>query len=294
MSFRKLLCPVDFSPGSQHALRVAARMAREADAELVVVHAWYLPSGAFAGDYQAPDDMLRLIVEDDQRGLADAIREATALGAPRATPRLLHGVPWDQIVQLASDDAAIDLIVMGTHGRSGLARVLLGSVAEQVIRHAPCPVLATREPGGVEPFRKVLCPIDFSDDSRQALARAAELVAPGGGITLLHVIEPAITFSGLPLSENRLQEIDRRATHELASWASDLEKRASVPVSTEIRIGRPGAEALSVLDADPAFDLVVLGSHGRTGIPRVLLGSVAEKVLRHAACPVLVVRSRPA
>ncbi len=268
-------------------------MAREADAELELVHAWYVPSPVFGADYPIPADLLQLIVDDEQRGLLAATGDATRLGAPRVTSRLLRGVPWDQIVQTAREDPAIDLIVMGTRGRSGLARVLLGSVAEQVIRHAPCSVLAARAPGGVQPFRKVLCPIDFSDDSRHALDRAAELAGgDGASITLLHVIEPAITFSNLPMADNNLQSVDRFATHELARWASELEKKVAVPVNTEIRIGRPGVQTLAVLDADPTFDLVVMGSHGRTGIRRVLLGSVAEKVLRHAACPVLIVRAR--
>jgi nucleotide-binding universal stress UspA family protein len=292
MTFRKLLCPVDFSPGSQHALQVATRMAREADAELVLVHAWYVPPAAFGGEYPIPIDLVQEVVADVQRRLAAATDDATRLGAPRVTSRVLHGVPWDQIVEAAREDPPVDLIVMATHGRSGLARVLLGSVAEQVIRHAPCSVLAARAPGGVQPFRKVLCPIDFSEESRHALARVAELAVPGGaGITLLHVIEPAITLSNLPMGENNLPAVDRRVAGELARWASDLENQVSVPVNTEIRIGRPGVQTLGVLDADPSFDLVVMGSHGRTGIRRVLLGSVAEKVLRHAACPVLIVRS---
>ena len=292
MTSRKLLCPVDFSPGSHHALQVATRMAREANAELVLVHAWYVPLATFGGDYPMPTDLVREVEADVQRGLATATDEATRLGAPRVTSRLLRGVPWDQIVETAREDPAIDLIIMGTHGRSGLARVLLGSVVEQVIRHAPCSVLAARAPGGVQPFRNVLCPIDFSEESRHALERAAELAAPGAaGIALLHVIEPAVALGNLPMGENNLPAVDRRAAHELAGWASDLEKRVSVPVRTEIRIGRPGVQTLGVLDADPTFDLVIMGSHGRTGIRRVLLGSVAEKVLRHAACPVLIVRS---
>jgi nucleotide-binding universal stress UspA family protein len=295
MPFRKLLCPVDFSPGSQHALEVAARMAREADGELVVAHAWHLPVAAFGADYSVPPELFQEVVDDVQRGLAAATADATRFGAPRVSSRLLHGVAWDQIVAATRDDPAIDLIVMGTHGRSGLARVLLGSVVEQVIRHAPCSVLAARGPGGLQPFRKVLCPIDFSEDSRRALAYAAELTAPGGaGITLLHVVEPAITFSNLPMAEDNLQSLDRRATHELVRWASELETKVAVPVATEIRIGRPGVQTLTTLDADPTFDLVIVGSHGRTGIRRVLLGSVAEQVLRHAACPVLVARARRA
>ena len=291
MAFQKLLCPIDFSAGSQHALRVATRMALDGDAELVIAHAWSLPARAFADDYPIPDDLLQRMIDDQKRGLAAAVDEVASRGVRRISPRLLHGVAWDQIVQAVRDDPAIDLIIMGTHGRSGLKRVLLGSVTERVIRHAPCSVLATRATGGLGEFRNVLCPIDFSDDSKHAIARAGELTASGGSITLLHVIEPAVTFSGLSMAENRLHEVDQRATHELATWAA-MASKASVSVETELRIGSSGGEILDVLDGDPTFDLVVMGSHGRTGVQRMLLGSVAEKVLRHAACPVLIVRAR--
>lgn len=293
MSFKKLLCPIDFSPGSQHALRVAARMTRELDAELVLVHAWHVPSRPFAEENPIPEEMVQQLVDDEQRRLLAAVGDATELGAPRATSRLLHGVPWDQITQAVRDDPAVDLIVMGTHGRTGLARVFLGSVTEQVIRHSPCSVLATRGSGGLAAFRNVLCPIDFSEDSSQVLERAAELATQGGArITLLHVIEPAGTFSGLRLPETRLAEMDRPATLELTRCATALANKVTVPVKSEIRLGSPAAQTLAMLDADPSFDLVIMGSRGRTGIKRILVGSVAEKVLRHAACPVLIVRAR--
>lgn len=293
MSFRKLLCPVDFSAGSQHALRVAARMTRELDAELVLVHAWHVPSRPFSDERSIPDEMVQKLVDDEHGRLRAAVRDAAELGARRATSRLLHGVPWDQITQAVRDDPAVDLIVMGTHGRTGLARVFLGSVTEQVIRHSPCSVLVTRGSAGVVAFRNMLCPIDFSEDTSEVLERAAELAAVGGaGITLLHVIESAGTFSGLRLPETHLAEIERQATLELERCAAALAPKVSVPVKFEIRIGAPAALVLAVLDAEPTFDLVIMGSRGRTGIQRMLIGSVAENVLRHAACPVLVVRAR--
>jgi nucleotide-binding universal stress UspA family protein len=295
MAFKKLLCPLDFSPGSQHTVRVAARMTREADAELELVHVWQQPSGAFSGEYAIPDDVIQRMVDDEQRRLTTATSEVARLGIQRATSRLLRGVPWDQIVEAARADPAVGLIVMGTHGHSALARVLLGSVVEQVVRHAPCSVLVVREGREDRPYRNVLCPIDFSEDSSHAVDRAAELTAQGGaGITLLHVIEPPTAFTGVFEAGSYLEPLGRQVTHELARWASTLAKRVPVPVNTAIRIGRPGVQTLAVLDGDPTFDLVIIGSHGRTGITRILLGSVAEKVLRHAACPVLVVRSRPA
>jgi nucleotide-binding universal stress UspA family protein len=86
--------------------------------------------------------------------------------------------------------------------------------------------------------------------------------------------------------------LDRRSAELLDQWASQLRGKISVPVTTTARIGWPGAEILAALDRDSTVDLVVMGSHGRTGIKRVLLGSVAEKIVRHARCPVLVARRR--
>jgi nucleotide-binding universal stress UspA family protein len=293
MAFKKLLCPIDFSSGSQQALTLAVRIAHETGAELVLAHAWHMPARAFAGDYPIPDHMLHQMLDEAGGALDDARKRVIELGVERVTARLLRGVPWDQIAQAARADSAIDTIVMGTHGRSGLARVFLGSVTEQVIRHAACSVLAVREQGATLPFRNILCPVDFSDDSRHAVDRAAELASHGAaGIKLLHVIEPALSYSELSMGENHLSALDHRASHELEGWASQLSKKVSVPVRTAIDIGRPGARILAALDADPTIDLAIMGSHGRTGLKRVLLGSVAEKVLRHAPCPVLLERPR--
>lgn len=295
MAFKKLLCPIDFSPGSQQALTVATRIARDTGAELVIAHAWHLPARAFDGDYPIPDRMIERMIDEARRTLDDVVAHVAELGLPRVTSRLLRGVPWDQIAQAARGDTAIDAIVMGTHGRSGVARVFLGSVTEQVIRHAPCSVLAIREQGAALPFRNILCPIDFSEDSRHAIERAADLTRQGAtSIQLMHVIEPALTYTSIALGEDHLAALDHRATHELAGWSTNLARMVSVPVTTAIDIGRPGARILAALDADPTIDLVIMGSHGRTGIKRALLGSVAEKVLRHAACPVLIERTRTA
>lgn len=294
MAFKKLLCPIDFSPGSQQALMVATEIARETGAELVIAHAWHLPARAFAGEYPIPDHMIQQML-DEAGGALDKAAKPVAEVVPRVTSRLLRGLPWEQICGAARGDSAIDAIVMGTHGRSGVPRVLLGSVTEQVIRHAPCSVLAIRQQRATLPFRNILCPIDFSEDSRHAIERARELVEPGAtGIRLMHVIEPTLSYNELSMGENHLAALDHRATHELAGWASDLAKVAPVPVTTAIDIGRPGARILAALDADPTIDLVIMGSHGRTGIKRMLLGSVAEKVLRHATCPVLIERRRAA
>jgi nucleotide-binding universal stress UspA family protein len=293
MRFRKILCPVDFSPGCQQAIRLAVRLASEADTELVLVHVWHLPAITYSEEPPFPLDTIRLMINDQERGLAAAALEASRLGARRVTTKFLNGVPWDQIVESLRDDAELELVVMGTHGRTGFERILLGSVTERVMRHAPCPVLAVPAGGEVSERRHVLCPVDFSDGARGAVALAAELAAPGGeGITLFHAIELPITYSGSPPMEGFREDYDRKSARLLEDWARELRTKVSVPVTIRSKIGSPGARTLALLDEDPTFDLVVMGSHGRTGLRRMLLGSVAEKVVRHASCPVLVARTR--
>ncbi|MEO7733767.1 MAG: universal stress protein [Kofleriaceae bacterium] len=137
----------------------------------------------------------------------------------------------------------------------------------------------------------MLCPVDFSASARQATQLAVQLVQPGGaGITLLHVIEVPVAYSGEIRDPVFYRELDKRSTALLEEWGTELRTKTAVPVSIRCRIGHPGAQTLAALDGDRTIDLVVMGSHGRTGIARALLGSVAEKVVRHASCPVLVAR----
>jgi nucleotide-binding universal stress UspA family protein len=292
-TFTKILCPIDFSPGSHQAMRVAIRLANEADAELVLAHAWYVPPVAFAGEYAFSQEITQALQDGARAALDDAMREATRLGARRLASQLLAGMPRHELVGVLERDPAFDLVVMGTHGRTGLARILLGSIAEGIVRHAPCSVLAVRPDGEPGPFARVLCPIDFSDGSQHALELAAGLVQPGGaGITLLHVVDPPAVYLGEQRMVELVSDLDRYSTEHLDRWAARLEGKLPAPVTKLSRVGRPGAEILRVLDEQPAFDLVVMGSHGRTGLERVLLGSVAEQVVRHAARPVLVARRR--
>jgi nucleotide-binding universal stress UspA family protein len=293
MKLKKILCPVDFSAGSRRAMRLAVRQAKLADAELVLAHAWYLPPMAYSGELVYPADAVQVMIEDEERALKAAVDEATALGAPRVTSRFLSGVPWDQLVEVLRGDPAFELVVMGTHGRSGLSRFVLGSVAEKVVRHAPCPVLTVPDRDHAAAFQHVLCPIDFSACSRLAVDLAAEFVEPGGaGITLLHVLELPVTASGEPPTAELIRTLDAHAGKLLEAWAAELRAKVSVPVTTHWRIGNPGGQTLAMVDEQPGFDLVVAGSHGRTGLRRALLGSVAEKIVPHPPCPVLVAHDR--
>lgn len=143
MMFHKVLCAVDFSSESRRALEIAAQLAKDANAPLVVVHVWQ-PAQWAAAEVQLAPGVIQDLLDAEHAQLATWRETACALRGADVEVRFLTGAPWDQIVGLARADQAIDLIVMGTHGRTGLQHVLLGSVAEKVVRHAPCAVLVVR------------------------------------------------------------------------------------------------------------------------------------------------------
>lgn len=148
MTFKKILCAVDFSDPSRNAMRAAAELARSAQATLVLMHVWQPPLWTTDYGIELPNDALQEARGVEESTLAAWRAEARQLGVGEVTTKLVRGVPWDEIVGAARDDKAIDLIVLGTHGRTGLRRALIGSVAERVVRHAPCTamVVGAREP----------------------------------------------------------------------------------------------------------------------------------------------------
>ena len=287
MTFTKILCPTDFSEGSKQAARVATQLAAETNADLVLVHAWFISPLAFSMDAPFPPYVVQDMVDDAQRNLDTAVRDAIAGGAKNTTGQLVSGVPWGEIVELL-EKQAFDLCVIGTQGRTGLERILVGSVAEKVIRHSPCAVLAVRPDSKIGAFKHVLVPTDFSDTATYALDLAGQVVNADGTITLLHVLELPVAFSG-EVAPDFARDLDKRSAAALDASAARIK---TARVTTRSRIGYPGAQTLSTIEHDPSIDLVIMGSHGRTGIKRIVMGSVAEKVVRHARCPVLVARKR--
>ena len=288
MTIQKILCPTDFSDGARRALEVATRIAILHRAELVIVHAWELP--VYAGGYVIAADVMQSMADDGKRLLDEATALAGDLGAPKVSSRYVTGPAWRAVVDIVTEDTAFDLVVMGTHGRTGLRRVLLGSIAEKVVRLAPCSVLAVHPDDQVDAFRRIVCPTDFSDPAEHAAEIAAQLVdARGATLELVHVVDIPRAAERGPDTLAMARELEERSDAELDRRARRI--AAPIQVTCRTKLGHAGEELLALLEAEP-YDLVVVGSHGRTGIKLALLGSVAEKLVRHAHCPVLVARIR--
>jgi nucleotide-binding universal stress UspA family protein len=211
---------------------------------------------------------------------------------------LREGIPSEQIGQTAFEQRA-DLVVVGTHGRTGLDHIMLGSTAERVIKQAPCPTLTVRvapihgeKDADVPPcIRHVLVPVDFSSPSLDALEYAIQVVERfGARLTIVHVLEPI--YFDLELGLGRIEQEVQKRTH----WETQLDGLAQVVrgrglAAGSVVLGGIPSESIVTYARGQCCDLIVMGTHGRRGLTRLRYGSVAESVLRQAPCPVLTVRS---
>jgi nucleotide-binding universal stress UspA family protein len=298
---RKVLFPTDFSPCARQAFAHATSFAGRFGADLHLLHALPPP---WQGFY---DPMLFVppseTAYDEARAtvaahLAELAADPLTAGLHVVTAQCEDYPPAAGILDYAQRQG-IDLIVLGTHGRRGPARLLLGSVAEEVARHSHCPVLAVRERQDDEGTahllpRQVLVPFDFSAPSRRALADAAEVARRyDAHLLLLHVVEERTAAEELAGKAARaeLADIEQIVATRRLGLHDVLDAMApGVTGAVEVRVGRPATEILSVA-ARPDVDLMVMATLGLTGVRRLLFGSTAEEVLRLAVPPVLLIKA---
>jgi nucleotide-binding universal stress UspA family protein len=301
-TIRRILCPLDFSRFSRHALEQAVALAREFGAEIAALHVFAVAPVAETVSAGAPTALEPVRLAASQRAalaaeLRDFAYEVEADGVAVATT-IAEGDPVATIVERAAAWPA-DLIVMGTHGRAGFERLLLGSVAEKVLRKAPCPVL-TVPPGTSTPksgltFSRILCAIDFSRGSFAALEYAATLAGKDGpGVTVLHAVELLADGAGmrdeLLFGTAEIRADLRRAAAERLAEAIPADVRSRCPIAEKVTTGKAWKEILRVA-AEERTDLIVLGVAGRTTAELLLFGSTTQHVVRQATCPVLTIRA---
>lgn len=282
---QRILVATDFSPHADRALEWASALAVRFSAELELLSSVFaLPLATGTPGYAIPSDYLRGAREAADRRLNELATGLEQRGL-RARYTILHEDPSSGICARAKEVGA-GLIALGTRGRSGLAHVLLGSVAERVARLAPCPVLTVHaEVLAPRPLRKLLVPMDFSPAAERALRLARELVEPGGVLVLAHAIPPVMA-PGEPETPLADPRSEAWAREEFAKLAPEL---GGTVAELDLRFGAPDTAVLAAAAAHQV-DLIAMGTRGRTGLAHVLLGSVAERVIRRSPLPVITAR----
>jgi nucleotide-binding universal stress UspA family protein len=289
LRIERILFPTDFSDCAERAFSHAAHMADLLGAELHVLHVIEDPARPVEHRAEPPPE--QMAVKMDQH--LEDVRQALDLSIEFVEAQVTNPSAADGILTYA-ERQHIDLVVMGTHGRRGMRRLLLGSVAEEVVRVATCPVCTVgvkTQPTERPAFERILVPVDFSDYSAQALRMAREFAArTRGRLHVLHVLEEAQIPGVYELESAYVNtpEAKQRTREELAEWIEQV-GGPDVPYSVHARFGYPARDIIDYAK-NRKLDLIVIATHGRVGMERMLLGSVAEKVLRSATSPVLCVR----
>jgi nucleotide-binding universal stress UspA family protein len=303
-----MLVPLDGSEPAERVLVYAKEFAGRLDLEVSLLYV------CTKEEYQVLP-MHRSYVER----LAEQVKTQTAavranVGGPskgkaaQVAGRVSVGYPAEEILRYA-DENKIDLILMSTHGRSGMKRWVLGSVADKVLRASKLPVLLVRSGTAAEtpydkwPRRRLVVPLDGSKVAESVLPHVEALAGQKGlngiEVVLLQVSEPPEIQSDYPASmpltwEEHVKEETARRKRGAEQYLAGVEKRlkdAGLNARSEALVGKPGQEIVDYCGKD-GFNLIVMATHGRSGLSRWAFGSIAEKVLLGTGCPIVVIRPR--
>ncbi len=278
--YRKILVAYDGSPSAQNALSLASQLARE-DKSWIKVLAVVPP---YQGDLEliGVSDIKEAITGPGQQLLAEARQLADREGAHILT-NLEQGEPYEQIVHVAEEENC-DLIIMGRRGKGKMERALIGSVTARVIGHTNKDVLVIPENGKLS-WENILLATDGSTCCDNALARALEIAQERkvklSAVSVVYTNDEFYAV-GQEVMKELYQEADK-VLDKVKKWAGDL----GVQTELFVRDGEPH-QAITAMAAEISASLIVMGSHGRKGLTRLLMGSVTERVIGYADCPVLV------
>ena len=297
LTIRRILVPVDFSRPSLAAVKAALPLVQHFKAQLHLVHV-FAPVYPLTSMATIPLIMPELELRQRVRRKLREMAKRHSVLLRRENIHVLRGSAFEQICRLARD-RQFDLIVVATRGNTGLKRLALGSTAERVVRFSPCPVLVVRNSQSGQTnthgFRRILVPIDFSDCSMKGfafgrrLAREldAKLILLNSVALQYYIACDEYARYDLP---QLLQQTEKSARAQMRDFVAKT-NWGGVEIDSTIKIGHAGEQICAA--AAQKADLIVVATHGHTGLKHIFLGSTAEYVVRHAPCPVLVVPSHP-
>ena len=298
VQFKKILCATDFSDFSNHTVNYGVALAKEFGARLIICHVIDLSSVAIYGEFQLDP------VWKQNRIIVDANEQLKALSGDLPVewePLITVGKPADEIIR-AVEEKGIDLVISATRGRTGLKRLILGSVTERLMLTLPCPLLVLRSPehdlvGSPDQaitLKKILVGCDFSPDSGQALNHALSLAQEfEAELHLINVIEAPAQPGLLTGETSASEEIQEDIRQLLSQKLKDLvpaEARHWCTPQTSILEGLPYEELARYAESNDV-DMIVMGIRGHGLVKTLFLGSTTDRVVRRAPCPVLSVGS---
>ena len=291
--FKHILVPLDGSLLAERTLALAANIVEEMSAKLTLLRV--VPQFAIlAADPMVYEEMNRLGDEESLsylRSKADALDLSVSIDVFSET-----GQPADTIIRFA-EEHDVDLIMISSHGRSGLNRWVYGSVAERVLRQSPCATLIinARVVHDVPQCKKILVPLDGSDIAERALEPGKQLAAAlGSDLHLLRVTTYAHQMMETSSMKGALDDIEEREVQEAEAYLkSKYSDEPDLQIYFKVDVAK-GTVAESIVNyaAEHQINLIVMSSHGRTGLQRWVYGSVAEKVLRSACCATMIIRDK--
>lgn len=293
MTIQRILYATDLSSGSEPAWHEAKQLGRLFNAEILLVHVVpfvVLPTEGYFPP-QLYDELVKSARREAESGF-DRLLGSVAASGLKVRIRLEDGAPAQRILEVANEERA-DVVIVGTHGRTGLQRAILGSVADRLVRQAPCPVVTVPPTLGDKPggkIRRICYATDFSPSARAAWPWAIAMAsAADAEVDLVHV-----TFSPVPdrhLSAEALGRIGHMLHEQGRAEAQRFLEQSPFPggrISVRLSHGDPGEQIVHQAQAQSA-DLIVMGTHGWSGVVRWMLGSVAHHVIQAAPCPILTI-----
>jgi nucleotide-binding universal stress UspA family protein len=310
LGIKNILVPIDFSKLAIQGIETAKRLGRSFDAAIHVAHVFepLYPNGLVA-PAMAWGELPITIVEETRKQLAQQLKTLASecgLSSPDKT-HFCEGAPvFDVICNLATEIPA-DLLVVPTRASHGIRRFFLGSTAERVIQHCPCPILVDRRSAAQLPMdssrdvpalkiKRILVPVDFSSCSLGGLQYAIRFAkAFSARITLLHVLDLGYAepmYIGAPQGLSRFARGALKDGKERMRRFVQSVKLEGVRFDAEFVIGTPVVQ-ISDFALTKDFDLIITSTHGLTGFKHVLIGSIAEHLVRQSRVPILVVPSHP-
>jgi nucleotide-binding universal stress UspA family protein len=296
MKIGKILFPTDFSDCAEQAFSFALLFARKYQAEIHLLHCVALdkdkPYGSIVNNLPDIEEIFSELKDDVDQKMTEEINTHETKGLSIIKVKVQDNHSSDAILKYSKKND-IDLIIMGTHGRRGIGYAFLGSSASEAVRMADCPVLTIREKRENKPFvgeEHILVPVDFSEHSIIALRHACEIAMKNNSrLDIIHVVEEATYPKVYGIAENITNVIKEKSHKELQKICEEI-VGSKVKYYTYAVAGNSPYQILNFAEKNKS-GLIVISTHGLTGLKHFLLGSVAELVVRRAPCPVLTVKA---